>query len=144
MGLEAPSDIQPLTESCPARQSAPCGSHPQPHARAGTGAEAAVTAVGSWGDALLSLLWKLKILFACCHPANMLALEPESGSRICAFSRFALLFTMALNLNPSVNKGWYSLLTVYRKLHPFGHSQVKRKECGKSRRTQLNAPPPTM
>lgn len=42
-----------------------------------------------------------------------------------------MLFKMALNLNPSVNKGWYSLLTVYRKLNPFGHSQVKKKNVEK-------------
>lgn len=30
--------------------------------------------------------------------------------RICAFPRFAVLSKMALNLNPSVNKGWYFLL----------------------------------
>lgn len=30
------------------------------------------------------------------------------------FFRFAILSEMALNLNPSVNKGWYSLLTLCR------------------------------
>lgn len=77
------------------------------------GAEAAVNSPGSWGDTLPILLKKLgnshKLvtqLIRSCWNLNL-------GLRICAFFCLAILSKMTvLNLNPSVNKGWYSLLTL--------------------------------
>jgi len=49
-------------------------------AQGGAGAEAATTAAGSWGEALPTLLKKLRVMFANCHIDNMLVLEFEPWS----------------------------------------------------------------
>ena len=95
------------------------------------GAEAAVNSPGSCGDTLPILPKKLGNSHKLVTQLTCLCWNLNLGLRICAFFGLAILSKMAvLNLNPSVNKGWYSLLTLCIELNPFGDTQVKREEHG--------------